>query len=209
MNNQSKSNPWIDPAGIAIPANRISKIEKLRERLSSGAYHRAKKLSDDLLEFKRHLKTICEEVYTKTLAENGADVTDRKGNFTWYNFDRSIKIEVNINEGVDFDDILMEAAKDKLNTFLEGESGSMDDMIRQLVLQAFETSKGKLDSKRVFQLISYRGRLKGDKYQLFHEACDLITKAMRKTDSRTYYRIFARNEDGKYEAIDLNFSSVS
>ena len=208
-NNQIKSKVWTDPAGIHIPADRVTKSEKLRERNAAEAVKKAKALNADLLEFKNRLKAICEDVYIKTLAENGAAIDNRKGNFTWYNFDRSIKVEVNINEGTDFDDILMEAAKEKLNTFLEGESGSMDEMIRQLVMQAFETSKGKLDSKRVFQLLSYRSRLKGEKYQLFFEACDLIAKAMRKTDSRTYYRVFVRESDGKYTAIDLNFSSVS
>jgi hypothetical protein len=38
---------------------------------------------------------------------------------------------------------------------------------------------------------------------------DLIDKAIRRPNSRSYYRVAIRNNQGEYESIDLNFSSIS
>ncbi len=198
---------WIDEKGIEIPANRITRLEKLREKEAARLLKDAKAINDKLAEYKATMARICDYVYTEAMDELGADPGKNKGNFTWYNFDRSIKVEVSISERIDFDDILIAAAKEKLDTFLEQHT-SEDEMIRQLVMNAFATSRGKLDVKRVLGLVSYRQRLPKSKYPLFHEAIDLIEQSIHRPDSRRYFRISERMSEGDYKVVELNFSSI-
>ena len=128
-----------------------------------------------------------------------------KGNFTFFNFDGSIKIEVQVNEMITFDTILIEKAKQKLME-LVGESISEDkEFIKELVMSAFQTSRGQLDTKRVMGLKKHAKRIKDERY---HDAMALIDESVRRPSSKTYFRVWLRAAQGDYESIDLNFSSI-
>jgi hypothetical protein len=208
MNNQQKSKMWFDESGQSIPANRITRSEKLRERHAAKLAATAADLNSRLSAFKSLINDFSKEVYESFLEENNISSEARKGNFTWYNFDRSIKVEMSINEQIAFDDMLIHAAKEKFDQFLTDNTSSVEEMIRGLLMHAFETSKGRLDTKRVMNLLQYRQRVDAKKYPLFHEALDLVQKAIRKPKSRTYFRVWVRDDSGEYQNIDLNFSSV-
>ena len=79
------------------------------------------------------------------------------------------------------------------------------EFVKDLVTDAFSTSKGKLDAKKVMSLLKYRNKIKD--YQ-FQEALNLIETSIRKPDSKTYFRVWERREDGSYGIVDLNFSSL-
>ena len=147
---------------------------------------------------------ICEEVYTKAMAELKNESAN-KGNFTWYNFDRSIRIEVKINERIEFEDIAIKACQDKLNKYISENTSSTDPLIPQLINDAFSTQRGKLDAKKVMGLLRYRSRIKNE---LFQEAMEHLEQSIRRPSSKAYYMISVRTEEGKYELLDLNFASV-
>jgi hypothetical protein len=54
-------------------------------------------------------------------------------------------------------------------------------------------------------LLKYAVRIN---HPLFQEACTLIQKAIVRPDSKTYYRVFVKDEEGKYKNIELNFSNI-
>jgi tRNA nucleotidyltransferase/poly(A) polymerase len=150
------------------------------------------------------MQKLCNEVYVKMMEEFKTK-TDSKGNFTWFNFDRSVKVEVSIADRIDFDDLTITACKDKLDEFLDQNLDSKQEFVKQLVTDAFSTSRGKLDAKKVMSLLKYRTKIKSD---LFQEALNLLESAIRRPDSRTYFRIWERDKSGEYKLIDLNFSSI-
>jgi hypothetical protein len=199
---------WKDENGITIPASRVTKSEKLREQVIERLLKRAQKLSQELAKFKDEFANTSDEVYDAVMAENGVDTTDRKGNFCFYNFDRTIKAEVDVSDRIEFDDAMIAVAKQHFDIFLDNTTGGVDEMIRELILDAFSTVKGKLDTKKVMTLVKYRQRIDPNKYPQFHKAIDAIEKGMRKPSSRRYYRISVRNSQGGYDAINLNFSSL-
>ncbi len=201
---KSSDKLWQDEKGTEIPFSRITKVERLMERKSGKLINEAKKLHNKLSAFKEQIREACYEVYDAFMVEHD-NKKDGKGNFTWYNFDRSIKIEVNINERIEFDDLNITACKDKLDQFLSANVESKDEFIKQLVLDAFETSRGKLDAKKVMSLLRYKSKIK---VSLFQEAMELLESGIRRPDSKTYFRIWAKNQEGKYQSIDLNFSSI-
>jgi hypothetical protein len=197
---------WTDESGIKIPANRTTAGERLKERKSASIYKKAVSLHDKLKELKAYIKAASVEVRNEVYKETGTEPKENaKGNFTWYNFDRSVKIEANVSEPIDFDDLLIQAAREKLDEFLKNNITSKNEFVKDLVLDAFKTSRGKLDTKRVLNLTRYKDKVNEP---LFREAVDLINKAIRRKPSRMYFRVWAKDDNGKYQNIDLNFSSI-
>jgi len=204
----SKDSAWLDESGAAIPFNRTTPAERGREKSAASIYKEAKRLNKALASFKNLVRTLCDKAYKDALSELKVDPVDRKGNFTWFNFDRSFKVEVSINDRIEFDDLLIQAAQEKLRSFLATNTSGIDDMISKLIMDAFQTTRGKLDTKRVMNLVRYRSRLDQAKYPEFHEAIDFIEKSIRKPESKTYYRVWERDANGEYQVIDLNISSI-
>lgn len=200
----SKDKLWKDEAGHSIPFNRLTKAEKDKETISAGLLKKAIKVNEGLIVYKNEIKKACEDVFNQAMQD--LDVKpDYKGNFTWYNFDRSIKVETSISDRIDFDDLTIQASKHLLDEFLNDTLDAKTEFVKELVIDAFSTTKGKLDAKKVLGLLKYKERIKIEKFQ---EALSLIEKAIRRPDSKSYHRIYTRNDEGKYSAIELNFSNI-
>lgn len=204
MLQQVKDGLWKDETGRDIPIDYISKTVRLKERGAWKIYKEAVRINHDLSFFKSEVNKLCDEVYEAIMKEMNVN-TDSKGNFTWFNFDRSIKIEVAISERIEFDDLTIKACKEKLNEFLDKNLDSKSEFVKDLVTDAFSTSRGKLDTKKVMSLIKYRTKIT---HPLFQDAINLISEAIRRPDSKKYFRVFYRIQNGSYELLDLNFSSI-
>ena len=202
---------WIDENGIAIPAFRITKSEKLKENICELLLKEAEKAQVILTALKIKMSNGATEVLNSTIEENGGKTRENyKGNFTFYNFDRTIKVEASVQEKIVFDDAMIIIAKEHFDTFLDDVAvkGGVDEMIKEIILDAFSTAKGGLDTDKVLGLTKYRSRIDKLKYPEFHSALDAIEKGVSRQFSKKYHRISKRNDDGKYEAVDLNFSSI-
>lgn len=202
---KSKDGTWHDESGTAIPYNRITKSERLMERYAAKILKEAEYVNKRLTDFKESVREMCQEAYEAFMDEKNIH-RETKGNFTWFNFNRTIKIEVSINERIEFDDLTIEAAKAKFDEFLEENITSKNEFAKQMVIDAFETQRNnKLDTKRVMQLTRYEKKIND---ALFSEAVALINEAIRRPESKTYFRVWKKTIDGSYENVDLNFSSI-
>lgn len=200
---------WIDETGLEIPANRITRSEKLRETATERLLKKAQRINESLTAFKTEVADAADEIMELVYAENGLPRSEHKGNFTFFNFDRSIKIEVSIQDRIDFDDALIAVAKQHFDEFLQNAGTGLDEMIRNLVMDAFSTRRGKLDTKKVLSMVSHRTRVPEAKYPKFHQAIDAIERAIRRPDSKRYFRIWKRDPlFGTYDAVELNFSNI-
>jgi hypothetical protein len=137
--------------------------------------------------------------------EHDVDITKSKGNHTFTNFDRSIKIEIKINETIAFNDLLMTACKAKLDSFLDDNINTEVEIIKEMVMEAFNNSKGGLDPKKVMGLLKYKSRFKDPRYA---EAMELLEKSITRPDSKTYFKVSTRQDNGEYKYINLNLSSI-
>jgi len=199
-----KDKSWTDESGAAVPVEYVTAGNRLKERSAAQLVKEAKAVNKSLQEFKDLMERLCGEVYKKAMEEYKAK-TDGKGNFTWFNFDRSVKIEVSISERIDFDDLAIKAAKEKLDAFLNENLDSKMEFLKDMVVDVFSTSKGKIDSKKVMQLMKYRSKIH---HPLFQEAINILSDGIRKPESKTYFRIWERADDGSYQLIELNFSAL-
>jgi hypothetical protein len=204
---------WIDETGLEIPENRITAFEKMRERAAEKLHRKAAKLNAELAKFKQEIEQQCEEIWVAGHKDAGTEadrIAKLKGNHTWYNFDRSIRVEVSVKGQISFDDILIAAAKDKFSIFSERISGHTEEssLIKEIINDAFQKRNGNLDPQEVFKLFRHRSRITESKYPEFHEALALIEKSIRRPDSKKYIRVSERDAQGAYHNIDLNFSSI-
>jgi len=202
---KSTDKTWIDEAEVSVPYNRINKVERLMERSSAKILREALAVNKKLVAFRDTISDLSMEAYEAFMeAKNSKKQT--KGNFTWYNFNRSIKIEVSISEAIQFDDLTIAAAKEKFDVFLDENVTSKNDFVKPMIIDAFETQRNsKLDTKRVLGLMRYEAKIKNP---LFSEAVKLIQESIRRPKSKTYYRVWVKDEEGQYKNIDLNLSSL-
>jgi hypothetical protein len=199
----SKDKVWEDEAGLQIPVKRITSIEKMKEKHAAALVKKAFDIQNKLIAFKEEIADKSLEIQ-KAVVKSSSDKPS-KGNYTWFNFDRSIKIEVNVSERIDFDDLEVMACKDKLNQYIADNVQSKDEFVTELIESAFSRKNGNLDAKKVMSLLHYSERVKAP---LFLEAMKHLKSAIRRPDSKTYYKISIKNEEGKYENIDTNLSNL-
>lgn len=201
----SKQTFWKDEAGIEIPFNRTTPFERKCERSTAKIANRSLRLNSDLTEFKNDLKQEVEALYEDFKKENGGIIGKGKGGATFYNFDRSIKIEVSINETITFDENCINLAHEMLKEVIsEGLSGAAD-WIEGIVLDAFAKSNGKLDTKKVLGLRKYEQKVNKPSYS---EAMRMIDKGIRRPASKEYFRVWIKDEAGEYKDVQLNFSAI-
>jgi hypothetical protein len=198
---QIKEKFWNDETGQAIPANRILPLEKAKEKAAYKLAKEALAINQKLAAFKENIAIECRAIYDEAMK----DGKPGKGNFIFYNFDASLKIEVRVNENIDFDTAKIELAKQKLDEMISESINKDMDFVKDLVLSAFSTSHGKLDTKKVLGLKKHSERIKDQRY---HDAMALIDQSIRRPTSKTYFVVWVRDQQGQYQNIDLNFSSI-
>lgn len=199
-----KNKVWRDEQGLEIPYARTTEIERIKERSAFQLAENAIKINKQLAEFRETASSMCGYVYECVMtAKERKQAT--KGNFVWYNFDGSIKIEVAIQERIDFDDMLIEKCKLKLMEMVKENISKDNAWIEQMITGAFQTSKGRLDTKKIMSLKKYATRITDKRYT---EAMKYLDESIRRPDSKTYFRFYVKDEAGEFQNIDLNFSSI-
>lgn len=200
-----KDGTWYEESGTPVPYSRTTPYERKCEREVYNIAKDAASLHEKLENFKGMMQKITSSLYELFADENGGQIGKGKGSATFYNFDRSIKVEVQVNELIRFDENTIELAKAKLMDFIGESISTEDEFIKELVLSAFETSRGRLDTNKILGLKKHAARIKDDRY---HEAMKLIDKSISRPSSKEYMRVAVKDEAGQYQYIDLNFSSI-
>ena len=196
---------WRDEAGVEIPFNRTTKYEKTAEVALSKLAKEALAINRKLEAFKTDLKGTVEAMYAAFVESNDGKATSKKGNITLYNFDRSIKVEVNVNEPIHFDEEFIKLAKAELDALLADELEGTSSWIKGVISDAFEKSRGELDTDKVLGLKKHASRTTDERY---HKAMKFIDQAINRPTSKEYYRVWVRGDNGQYQNVQLNFSAI-
>lgn len=198
---------WFDEQGNGVPFNRLTKFEKNKEATIGKLAKEALAISNKLLHFKATIKAAIEQMHLEMLADNEASPQKGKGkgNRTFYLFDRSVKVEVNINEPIRFDEEYIKLAKNELDIMLAEELGETADWLKGIITDAFEKNRGELDTDKVLSLKKHASRTTNAR---FHKAMGYIDKAINRPTSKAYYSVSIRNAEGKYELVQLNIAAI-
>ena len=139
------------------------------------------------------------------MKSKGVDPSDRKGSYSLFCFNRTIKVERSVHGNPTFDESTIEAAKIKFDQYMNENISGTEDFIKDMIIEAFESRNGQLDKNRINKLVGYKNR---SKVKLFQEACDLLSTAARYSSSSIYYRVWEKDQNGKYKNLDIQFSSL-
>jgi hypothetical protein len=188
--------------GQVIPAKYVPELDKRKDAFANSILKSSLSLSSKLRDFKTDLLIDAESIYYKMAEEANIDLTKRKGNMTICSFDKRIKIEVQVQDRIEFDDNIT-LAQDKINEYLRVKLTGTDHDIIELINSAFTTSKGKLDNKRIMSLFSIK-----IKHPIWIEAMELIRKSIQRNNSKRYIQVRVKDEEGAYKAIDLSIATI-
>lgn len=203
----AKDKVWTDESGMQIPYNRTTISERKKEKSAGSLLKKAQSISQLLTDLKQAVVEATEDVLNSEREANNVKL-DLKGNYTWYNFDRSIKIQVDLSEPIRFDEIKIAAAKEKLMNLIRTNI-SGDEFIISIAEDAFQTSSGRLDPKKILGLRKHSLRIKNQTLKTqWDETMQLIDSSITRPKSKSYYKIWVKNSEGKYEGVELNFSAI-
>ncbi len=201
----SKQKIWYDEAGIAIPDNRITKAERLKERSAAKILKGFEKYQAEGIKLRDLLEQLCEEAYIADMEEKGVKPSKNIHGYTFFCFNRTVKVERKVQGNPTYDLATMEAAKIKFDEYLKNNVTGTEDFTKDLIRDAFEARNGQFDKARINKLISYKNR---SKKKSFIDACELLSTAVRYPSKSIYYRVWKKDEHGKYQNINVQFSAL-
>ena len=207
LQHTSKDKIWIDEAGDQIPFNRTTAIERKKEKHASSLLKKGKAAFQILTDLKAAIREASDEVLNAEREASNVKLSE-KGNYTWYNFDKSIKIQVDVSEPIRFDEIKIASAKEKLMNLIRTNING-DEFIISIAEDAFQTSSGKLDPKKILGLRKHSARIRNEKIkQEWDDTMKLIDSSITRPKSKSYYKIWVKDSEGKYQGVELNFSNI-
>lgn len=207
LQHKSSDKFWIDESGTQIPYNRTTAVERKKEKYAFTLLKKGQSVFKILAELKAAVREASDEVLNAEREASNVKLSE-KGNYTWYNFDKSIKIQVDVNEPIRFDEIKIASAKEKLMNLIRTNING-DEFIISIAEDAFQTSSGKLDPKKILGLRKHSARIKNEAIKLeWEETMKLIDASITRPKSKSYYKIWVKNEEGEYEGVELNFSNI-
>lgn len=192
---------WRNSKGQEVPAVYVPKIDKEREKLVKKYIDKAQKLNASLIMFKKDLIDDCDAFIEQMFKENNVK-QEGKGNYSLTSFDKELKIEINVQDRIEFDDTI-QVAHAKIKEYLADITKDANSDIQVIVNSAFQTSKGKMDVKRILGLFEYKIT-----HPKWVEAMELIQNSISRNSSKRYVRLWIKNAAGEYDSIELNFSSL-
>ena len=204
-----KDTIWTNAFGDSVPFKFVPQSDKIKEELGVKIHKEAIKIEGLLNnlhilmnEARQKINTVIREEYE---LKNKKSLKVTKGSFTWYNFDKSLKVECEMNDIVKWDSSLMTEALNLFNKFLEKSLNEEAILIKGLINSAFSNTKGMIDTGKVFQILKHEDKINNPNFQ---KACELIRNAQNIDRTKLYMRVWEKSESGEYRNINLNFSSI-
>jgi len=196
---------WTDKRGQEVHRDLVPHEEKLKTELVYDIVERAQKGVKLMERFKEQTTASIREYMEMMRSKYNLDVAKgSKGNLTLQSFDGLRKIQVAVQQHIDFDEKLS-LAKEKIDAYLKEKTKDADPEIQTLIMNAFEVDKkGNVDAKKIFALKKYK-----ISDPLWKEAMELIDEAVEIVGSKSYIRFYVRGSiDEKWHNVSLDFASI-
>lgn len=193
----------IDHKGRFVPEAQIKAIDIERSDLVEALIGGAKLLQQEMLAFKKRSFEDIAAFIQLSAEQHRVQLGGHKGNVTLLSFDGKYKIVRQSQESIRFDESL-QAAKALIDECISEWAAGSNNNIQVLINDAFQVDKeGKISTGRVLSL--RRLDIRDEKWL---RAMDAISDSIIVTDSKNYIRFYERDEDGKYQAISLDFANI-
>ncbi|UCD37983.1 MAG: DUF3164 family protein [Fidelibacterota bacterium] len=192
---------WLDGQDRAVPPRYIDPVVKVRDRLVRRIAVKAWRLHAQMTAVKGEVLALVDQ-YLERVAVSYNEAW--KGNAELVTFDGRLKVEVKINEALEFDERL-QVAKQKIDHCLRRWTGNAGAEVRAIITQAFQVdSKGRINVRSILMLRQF----KFDD-PVWREAMALIADSLRIRTTRRYVNVYYKHEGtGRFELLPLNWSAL-
>lgn len=192
-----------DAKGRLVPEAAISPIDQERDKLVKEIAITAKALRDTLRKFRMRTLDDIQAFACLSAEKYGAEVGGKKGNLSLVSFDGRFKIQRGMADVLVFDERL-QAAKALIDKCLSRWAKDSGTEIRTLVQDAFQVDQaGNINTGRVLSLRRF-----DFEDEEWRSAMKAISDSLNVSQTRTYLRVYERNDAGTYEAIVLDVSNA-
>lgn len=192
-----------DHRGNMVLVSNIKPVDLLRDDLVKRLVVRAESVHGVMQKFKTEAMSEIEAFVEQSAAEYGVSYGGKKGNIQLLSFDGKYMVKKSINEYIVFDERL-QVAKRLIDDCISSWTKESSSKIKALINHAFEVDKqGKINTGRILSL----SRLNIDD-EKWKDAMQAIYDSIQVTGSKEYVRVYYRKNDGTYDQIPLDLSSV-
>ena len=205
----TKQPTWYNADGDAVPFRYVPPSDRKKEVHAGAILTKALMIEKDMQDLFSRMNKAFDEIRDMIAKEYEhaykKPKPEGKGGMTFFNFDRSIKVEAKVDECVKWDQALITEALHLFNQYINQNMTEANELIAGLVKSAFANSKGMIDTGKVFQILKYEEKIKN---RYFQEACSLIKKAQSIDKTKIYMRVWEKQDDGQYRNVNLQFSNL-
>lgn len=194
----------VDAKGRYTPIETIKPEDKLQDETVRKVMRHARDLSAQIGRFKAHTFDDLGDYEALLAQEYGGKVGGAKGNKTFMTFDGLMKIQVQVQDYIDFGPQL-QIAKGLVDDCLNEWAADANAELRTIVTRAFNTDKaGQINRSEIFMLL--RLDIEDERWK---KAMEAIRAAMRIVGSKTYVRCYERRsiEDG-WQAVTIDLAKA-
>jgi len=192
-----------DARGNLVPEKNIRPIDQARDELVEELVIEAKRLHDLLAAFKLRAHADIAAFVQLSAEQYRVAIGGKKGNVTLLSFDGRYKIIRQIQENIRFDERL-QAAKALIDDCLVEWTEDASPEIRAIINDAFRLdNQGNIRTGQVLSL--RRLKIEDDRWQ---RAMEAIGQAVQVVGSKSYVRVYERDDKGKYQPITLDMAGV-
>lgn len=197
---------WLNGKGEWVHPELIRADEQLKDGLVESIIKDVLVKHHELIALKQKINNDIESYLDLLLEKYGLDArsSTKKGNFTFEDYAKTLKIQIQMAEKINFNEKL-NIAKAKIDEYLNDIVKDSSEDIKVLINKAFEVDKkGNLDSKKILSLRSYD--IKDPRWQ---EAMEIIAESVTIVGVKPYIRFYRRNSVSEsYENISLDFANI-
>lgn len=193
-----------DARGAYVPEEMIKPVDLLIDESVRKIMRYARDLSDQIARFRGHtfddigsLQALVDQEYKATLG-------GKKGNLTLTSFDGLMKVQVQVQDQIDFG-LELQAAKKLVDECLMDWSADARSEIRALVTRAFQVDKeGKINRSEIFMML--RVAIEDERWV---RAMEAVRDSIRVIGSKTYVRFFERDApDGQWRPVTIDLANA-
>lgn len=193
---------WNTADGGRLPEDLVKPLDKLKDEVVRKIVGHGLALSRQVSRFLGHTFDDIGQLESLMAQEYKARLGGKKGNITLYTVDGLFKVEVRVQERIDFGPEL-QVAKSLVDECLIEWSSDARAELRAIVTRAFNTDQaGKINRSEIFTLL--RMDITDPRWQ---EAMRAIRDAMIVIGSKTYVRMWMRaRHDAAWQSITIDLA---
>lgn len=189
--------------GHLVPIEAIKEIDIARDEFVKGIISRARDTSEQLKSFKMAVADDMQAFFELSAEKYNADVDDSKGFLELFSFDGRFRIIREYSERLDTNE-RVQVARTLILDCLREWSEVAGPELKTIVEKKLQVNKkGKINIKEYLSLRSLEIN-----HPKWKQAMEAVSDSIVVVGTSVYYRMYERDDDGKYRQIGLDFSGV-